>query len=259
MKKALLGAILSAATLVGCGVSPSIQPSVKSMAKPAVNLQAQSQQIKGLFAQSTMTTRALGAVKPEAPPVASFKKKVAERPMTDAEKNAPYADMLKAMFTEGQSHKGGPLTEVTADTLDPDLTMGAGSTFNELFLPTGNFGGLIEVIATEGKVTTYDWGFMPTFQFLQMRAAMGEPIMSIASADSVKSVSDLLNKAKISPVAGGDDQVCVYLNNMPRRKPDLSVEWFPAFVALTYKGHYADQKMVANAETGDIYFPKLDK
>lgn len=259
MKKALLGAILSAATLVGCGVSPSIQPSVKSVAKPAVNLQAQSQQLKGLFAQSTMTTRALGTVKPEAPPIPSWKKKVAERPMTDVEKNASHSDMLKAMFAEGQSHKGGPLTEVSADTLDPDLTMGANSTFTELFLPTGTFGSLIEVIATSGKVTTYDWGLMPSFQFLQMKQMTGEPIMSIANADSVRLVSDLLNKAKISPVTSGNDQVCVYLNNMPRRKPDLSVEWFPAYVALTYKGHYADQKMIANADTGDVYFPKLSQ
>jgi hypothetical protein len=244
MKKALVVALLGA-MMAGCGVAPTAQSTKLNANSASSGVVVDSKMVAKLKA------RALDARVGPAPG-----KQVAERPMTDQEKNGTYLEVLTALFAEGQKSKGGGLTEVSVDSMGPDMKVGANSTFKALFLPTGNFGGVVEVIAANGKVTTYDWGFGKTLQWMQMKQMTGEQVMDIKNPTSMQSLTELLTKAKMLPMPANIDSVNTYLNMMPRRKPDLSVEWFPAYIVVTYEGHYAQGKMVANANTGDIYAPK---
>jgi hypothetical protein len=185
----------------------------------------------------------------------SWKKKLSERAISDLEKSS-YDDLLKAAFAEGLKAKAVGLTEVSVDSMETGLKFADKTTFDALFLKGGTLGGLVEVIATDGKVTTYEWGFMQAFQYLQMKQLQGEPIMQIADLTKIQQLPDLLTKAKMLPMPAEIDSANAYLTMMPRRKPDLSVEWFPAYLVVTYAGHYAQGKMVANADTGEIYLPK---
>lgn len=247
MKKALVLALLGAA-LAGCGVSPASQApqqiGMKSAVAPVVTLS--SQQV------ATLQARAKGAAKAQP----SWKKKLSERALTDEERSGGYQETLRALFTEAAKAKAGGMMEFSADSMTPALKSGAGATYNALFAPPGNFKGFVEVTAADGKLTTYEWGFLQTMQAIAMKQAQGEPLMDIKSPESVASLVDLLTKAKMYPMPPHITSVNAYLNMMPRRKPDLSVEWFPAYIVVTYEGHYAQGKMIANALTGDIYSPK---
>ncbi len=244
MKKALVLALLGA-VVAGCGVSPTTSAARigSNSAKPAVSVDNAT--------LSKLELRAKDAKKAQP----SWKKKLSERTMSDLEKGS-YGDLLKAAFAEGLKAKAVGLTEVSVDSMETGLKLADKTTFDALFLKGGNLGGLVEVIATDGKVTTYEWGFMQAFQYLQMKQMTGEPMMQIANPDQIQQLPDLLTKAKMLPMPGNVDSANAYLNMMPRRKPDLSVEWFPAYIVVTYAGHYAQGKMVANADTGEIYFPK---
>ncbi|MBM3270027.1 MAG: hypothetical protein FJZ01_20520 [Candidatus Sericytochromatia bacterium] len=244
MKKALVLALVSA-VIAGCGVSPTSSPARVggNTAAPAVSLDN--------AAASKLQLRAKDARKPQP----SWKKKLAERTISDMEK-ASYSDLLKAAFADAVKAQAVGLTEVSVDSMETGLKLADKTTFDALFIKGGKLGGLIEVIATDGKVTTYEWGFMQAFQYLQMKQLQGEPIMQIANPEQIQSLPELLTKAKMLPMPANVDSANAYLNMMPRRKPDLSVEWFPAYIVVTYAGHYAQGKMIANADTGDIYFPK---
>jgi len=245
MKKALVSALL-VSLAAGCGVSPGTKVSGTGMTAQSAQVSVDAKLI------SQLKLRAQDARKPQP----KWKKVVAGRALTDQEKGGSYSDLLKVAFAEGQSHKGAGLIEASADNFSPSLTMSSAGSLDAMFLPSGKLGGIIEVVAADGKVTTYDWGLKETAMFLLMKGQTGEPLMDVKTVDQVQSLSSLLTKANMLPMPAGIDQVCAYLNNMPRRKPDLSVEWFPAYLAVTYQGHYAQGKMVANAITGDIYSPK---
>lgn len=251
MKKALVLALLGA-VVAGCGVSPTTRaPQVGTASSKAAPVAALStalsnQQISALQAKVKAATK----TQP------SWKKKVSERALSDKERSGGYQETMQALFAEAAKANGGGMLEFSADSMSPALKGGSGASFNALFAPSGNFKGFVEVTAAEGKLTTYQWGFLQTMQTIAMKQAMGEPMMDIKSPEGIASLTDLLSKAKMFPMPANITSANAYLNMMPRRKPDLSVEWFPAYIVVTYEGHYAQGKMLANALTGEVIAPK---
>lgn len=250
MNKAVLVAVMSA-TVVGCGVSPTIQAS-----QSGSRLSAKALLQNGLILDAEAIERLKTKAEKNRRPQPAWKTVVSDRAMTDQEKNANYQEMMASVFAEGKKNKGEGVMEVVADAMTAKIGMGPQTTIGALFQPHGSFGGLIEVIATDGAVKTYDWGFSKTMEFKQGKAAMGEPLLNLQAPDEVKKLEDLLIKAKILPLPATVDSVNAYLNPMPRRKPDMTIEWFPAYIAVSYEGHYYNNKMLADAMTGQIYLPK---
>ncbi len=245
MKKALVLAFVGAA-VVGCGVSPSTPaPQIGATTKSA-SVSVDNQFISKLELRAKEATKAQP----------SWKKKVAERKVSDQERNGGYQETLLAIFAEAQKAKGGGMIEFSADSMSPALKGGSGSSFNALFAAPSITKGFVEVTLADGKLTTYSWGVVQTLQTIAMKSAQGEPMMDIKSPEGIASLTDLLTKAKMFPMPTNISSANAYLNMMPRRKPDLSVEWFPAYIVVTYEGHYWQGKMVANALTGDVYSPK---
>lgn len=244
MKKALVLALLGA-VVAGCGVSPNTQaPQIGASTKTA-SVSVDNQLISKLQLRAKEATKAQP----------SWKKKVSERAFSDKERNGGYQDTLAALFAEAQKAKGGGMVEFSADSMSPTLK-NDGASFNALFAPPGITKGFVEVTAADGKISTYEWGVVQTLQTIAMKQAQGEPMMDIKSPEGIASLQDLLGKAKMFPMPANITTANAYLNMMPRRKPDLSVEWFPAYIVVTYEGHYWQGKMVANALSGDVYLPK---
>ncbi|MBI6546854.1 MAG: hypothetical protein HY692_08665 [Cyanobacteria bacterium NC_groundwater_1444_Ag_S-0.65um_54_12] len=182
-------------------------------------------------------------------------KKLFERALTDAEKAGGYVGMLQTLFGEGRAHKGGALVEVAVDALTTGLQLSAVTSFTEVFLPEKTVGSIVELVASQGKISGYDWGLARTFNYVQAKVAQGAPVEGISSLDEIKPLAKLLGDAKLLPFPPAIDSLNVYLNHLPRRLANGKTEWFFACLAVPYEGHYAAPKMVADARTGKIYSP----
>lgn len=196
--------------------------------------------------QTTMMART-------APPsIPAWKKVLMVRDLTSAEQSADLSSLVRTAHDLGRAQGAGPMLEYAVDNLTADLGNRKDVTVSVLFTPPKSFASVLEVIVRDGKIGVYDWGKLKSLQFIQMKAMQGEPVGGIASLDQIKNVRESLLKAGLRAGAQGFDSSSVYFNPLPKRKPDLTVEWFPAYVAVTYKGHYAQGKYVLNAESGEI-------
>ncbi|MBU6427758.1 MAG: hypothetical protein KGR26_01985 [Cyanobacteria bacterium REEB65] len=242
-KKAVLGSLLGASFVAGCGVTPSSSISSDSNAVASLDLS---------YEQAVVAQAANPLPEP------SWKKVVSTRPMTSAELNGTYTSVVQDLVAEGQKNKGGDLMGVDVDQLSPNLTMTGNTTMTIMCAPVGMFGGIVEVRAVNGTVTTYNWGAQQTIAYMQGQQAEGTPIMDVKSIGALQDVNALLAKAKVTPFATGTDTVNLYLNEMPVRKPDMSVVWFPAYIVVPYAGQTSGTELVADATDGTIYRPKAE-
>jgi len=186
------------------------------------------------------------------PAIPAWKKVLMVRDMTAAEVAADLSNLVQTAHDLGRAQGAGPMLEYAVDNLTADLGNRKDVTVSMLFTPPKSFASVLEVIVRDGKIGVYDWGKVKSLQFIQMKAMQGEPVGGIASLDQIKNVREFLLKAGLRAGAQGFDSSSVYFSPLPKRKPDLTVEWFPAYVAVTYKGHYAQGKYVLNAGSGEV-------
>lgn len=191
---------------------------------------------------STMTTP---------PAIPAWKKVLVVRDLTADEMASDLSGLVRVAHDLGRAQGSGPLLEYAVDNLTADLAFRKDVTISMLFTPPKSFASVLEVIVRDGRIGVYDWGKMKSLQFIQMKAMQGEPVGGIA-LDQLKDVRESLTKAGLRAGAQAFDSTSVYFNPLPKRKPDMTVEWFPAYVAVTYKGHYAQGKYVLNAGTGEV-------
>ncbi|MEB3298955.1 MAG: hypothetical protein VKO21_05665 [Candidatus Sericytochromatia bacterium] len=208
----------------------------------------------GTFPGAGLTPGAVqGVAAKTAPPaIPAWKKPLVVRDLSAQEQTADLATLVKAGHDFGKTQGAGGLLEYAADNLTSGLANRREVTLAMLFAPPKSFGSVLEVIARDGRIGVYDWGKVKSLQFIQMKAMQGEPVGGIASLEELKNVRETLAQAGLRGSTSGIDSSSVFFSQMPRRKPDSTVEWFPAYVAVVYKGHYAQGKYVLDARSGAV-------